>query len=272
MLKTRVISAMAALVLFLSAFFFLSDLYWTLALFAIVLLASWEWGQLVLDEVAEKRAFFLATLGLGFYLICCFGFQYRYYLYMTAGLFWLLIIPLWLGLGWKIKNKLMLCGAGWMVLIPTWLSMIDLRRTEEVFLILLGATWLADTAAYLTGQQFGKRKLAPSISPGKTWEGLFGAFLSVSVYAWAISTFSGSVNNEGSTWSFGAVLIALWGLTYLGILGDLFESWIKRQAGAKDSGSLMPGHGGVLDRIDSLTAALPTLLFLYMLIKHGPPQ
>ena len=123
---------------------------------------------------------------------------------------------------------------------------------------------VADIAAYFAGRRFGRRKLAPQISPGKTWEGVIGAFVAVLIYG-SVASFvlqpSANIHDRLVT------LIFVAALTVLSMAGDLFESWIKRCAGAKDSGSLLPGHGGMLDRIDSLTAALPfaALYFLPVL-------
>jgi phosphatidate cytidylyltransferase len=128
----------------------------------------------------------------------------------------------------------------------------------------LGLVWVADTAAYLAGRAFGKRKLAPAISPGKTWEGAAGALVASVIYAiiWAQFDPGLSALVQGAAWLpylAGAVLLCA-----VSIVGDLFESAAKRRAGVKDSGRLLPGHGGVLDRIDSATAALPVALLLML--------
>jgi phosphatidate cytidylyltransferase len=123
-----------------------------------------------------------------------------------------------------------------------------------LLLVVLGVVWIGDTAAYFAGHRFGRNKLAPQISPGKTWEGVIGAFIAVLAYALAASLI---LQPSANGYDRLAVLLFACVLTAFGIVGDLFESWIKRQAGTKDSGQLLPGHGGVLDRIDSLTAALP---------------
>jgi phosphatidate cytidylyltransferase len=121
-------------------------------------------------------------------------------------------------------------------------------------LALLGIVWIADSAAYFAGRGFGRRKLAPEISPGKTWEGVIGAGIAVAVY-YALLRFAFA---PATAWLGGAAGILLCGaITVMSIEGDLFESWMKRQAAMKDSGSLLPGHGGVLDRIDGLTASMP---------------
>ena len=129
-----------------------------------------------------------------------------------------------------------------------------LNGAHNVVHLALGVVWIADTAAYFAGRRFGRRKLAPSISPGKTWEGVIGAFAGVGVYyallwfAWAPEFLTGSRASD---------LLLVAGMLALSVEGDLFESWVKRRAGVKDSGTLLPGHGGVLDRIDGVIAAMP---------------
>jgi phosphatidate cytidylyltransferase len=124
---------------------------------------------------------------------------------------------------------------------------------------MMAIVWIADTAAYFAGRRFGRRKLAPSISPGKTWEGVYGALAAVAIYALLLLPFAAAA---GYTRPLDAIAAAIWVglallLTGLSIIGDLFESQVKRQRGVKDSGGILPGHGGVLDRIDALTAAMP---------------
>jgi phosphatidate cytidylyltransferase len=129
---------------------------------------------------------------------------------------------------------------------------------------MMGLVWVADIAAYFTGRKYGKRKLAPSISPGKTWEGVMGAMAGVSICIVVGFFFSGYLH-----WYkfLPTVLLAACCWVALAVLGDLFESAIKRQAGVKDSGSLLPGHGGLLDRIDALTSTLPLAALMLVLQK-----
>jgi phosphatidate cytidylyltransferase len=137
------------------------------------------------------------------------------------------------------------------------------ERSPWLLLAAMALVWVADIAAYFAGRAYGRRKLAPAISPGKTWEGAIGAVAAVLVYGLAVMAFAGGLP------SFGLLLVsalALVLLTAMSIVGDLFESLMKRQAEVKDSSQLLPGHGGVLDRIDSLTATLP-LLALVLLWK-----
>jgi phosphatidate cytidylyltransferase len=124
------------------------------------------------------------------------------------------------------------------------------ERSPWLLLGVMALVWIADTAAYFAGRRFGRRKLAPGISPGKSWEGVAGAGIALVLYASAISAAIVGLRIPGA-------LILAAALLYFSILGDLFESWMKRLAGVKDSGTILPGHGGILDRIDALTAALP---------------
>jgi phosphatidate cytidylyltransferase len=149
------------------------------------------------------------------------------------------------------------------VLVPAGLAMTVMTPVQ--LLLSLALIWVADTAAYFAGRRFGRRKLAPSISPGKTWEGAWGALAAVLAYAVLCRVFNVQLSAvTGPLWM--AYLAAVAALCVLSILGDLFESALKRQAGAKDSGTLLPGHGGVLDRIDSATATLPFAAGLWALL------
>ena len=128
----------------------------------------------------------------------------------------------------------------------------------------MATVWIADTAAYFAGRAFGRRKLAPAISPGKTWEGVYGALAAVAAYAlalWPAARRAGGFDDSGIAPLAGWIAAALV-LAALSVVGDLFESLLKRQAGVKDSGSILPGHGGILDRIDALLAAMPAAALL----------
>jgi len=123
----------------------------------------------------------------------------------------------------------------------------------------MAIVWIADTAAYFAGRTFGKRKLAPAVSPGKSWEGVYGAWIAVAIYAIVLVRFAG---DAGFAFDVTALAMVAWllfvvALASISVVGDLFESLLKRQAGVKDSGTLLPGHGGILDRTDALLAAMP---------------
>ena len=168
--------------------------------------------------------------------------------FLLAAAFWLLLAPLWLWRGVAAEHQRLLALAGVPVLLPAGLAMVALPAPQ--LLAVLALTWIADTAAYFAGTRWGRHKLAPSVSPGKTWEGAAGGLVGVLVYAGIMAAMV-----EGIAWAPFLGTAAL--LAALSIVGDLFESAAKRQAAVKDSGALLPGHGGILDRIDSATSTLP---------------
>jgi phosphatidate cytidylyltransferase len=168
--------------------------------------------------------------------------------FLLAAAFWILVAPLWLWRGVSAAHKRILALAGVVVLLPAGLAMLALPPGHLLAVLVL--TWIADTAAYFAGMRYGRHKLAPGISPGKTWEGAAGGIGAVLAYAAVLGAVAG-----GIPWL--PLIAAALLLAVLSIVGDLFESAAKRQAAVKDSGALLPGHGGILDRIDSATATLP---------------
>ncbi len=258
MFRTRVITAAVLLPLFVGGLFFLPSIWWAAALLPLLFASAWEWAALAGFRRSGQWRFCLLALLTGLpvllgahYFDCAAIEQVAYW---VSVLFWLVCVPLWLGKGWRVRQPLLLIITGWLLIVPTWLALVRLQAEPWILLAVLGVVWVADSAAYFAGRTFGRHKLAPSISPGKTWEGVAGAALAVAVYhvlVWHFG-FRGVTIGTGVV---AALLVA--GLLPLSILGDLFESWIKRQAGVKDSGTLLPGHGGVLDRIDALTSTLP---------------
>jgi len=270
MLLQRVLTVAVVLPLFLTALLLLPNLYWGLMLTGIVLLAGREWGRLAGYSDAGG-ALFCTVLALSCGAILWWeqgSGGARMFIQIPAGklvygaaaAFWLAIAPACLLCGWRLRGALLLAAVGWIVLIPFWHALVCLQPTPVRLLLALSVVWVADTAAYFVGRRFGRRKLAPTISPGKTWEGAAGALAAVAIYwiaLWALLPGHTAHLATGLAW------VAL--TTLLGIEGDLFESWMKRLAGVKDSGSILPGHGGVLDRVDSLTATLPlaALYFAY---------
>jgi phosphatidate cytidylyltransferase len=221
-------------------------LYWVATLCAMLLLLWLDHGS----NEAQRLSLHLAV-------------------YFVSAVLWLLVVPTWLMVGWKVSNTWVMGFVGWAVLIPTGLAMIDLREfvpSPWVLLMVMGLVWIADTGAYFAGRRFGKNKLAPSISPGKTWEGVIGALLCVSIYIVLVWSFSPNfVYKE----ILPGLLLASWWWVGLAVIGDLFESAIKRQAGVKDSGALLPGHGGLLDRIDALTSTLPLAAMAMLFQRIG---
>jgi phosphatidate cytidylyltransferase len=177
--------------------------------------------------------------------------------FFVTALFWLFVVPFWLRTKCVIQNKLSMALLGLMLIIPLWLALICAKAADPWLLLgLLTTIWIADSAAYFAGKNFGKHKLAPTISPGKTWEGVAGALIAVTLFG-AVLYFYFEVKSV-------AIFPALWVITSFGVIGDLFESMMKRQANIKDSGDLLPGHGGILDRIDGIIPSLPiAILMIY---------
>jgi phosphatidate cytidylyltransferase len=271
MLKQRVITALVMMALFLAALFALPSLGWSVLALAVVMLGAFEWGRLAKLSGSGEWIY----LGLTFAVMAgLIGYglaggehllPLQMSIYALSALFWLAVALPWLLLGWHVRQPVALALIGWVVLIPAGLAMIDLRAMSPwLLLFIMALVWIADIAAFFSGKKFGKRKLAPSISPGKTWEGVVGAILGVTCYVAFAGWGSGRVHDLGNL--FMLILIS-WLWVAFSIEGDLFESAIKRQAGVKDSGALLPGHGGVLDRIDALTSTLPLAVFALLLVK-----
>jgi phosphatidate cytidylyltransferase len=145
--------------------------------------------------------------------------------------------------------------------VPPALAMVVLEPLDA--LLALAVAWIADTAAYFAGRRWGRHKLAPSISPGKTWEGAAGGLIGAAAYAIILSILFAGMQGMWMAAFLGAAAL----LVAVSIVGDLFESAAKRQAGVKDSGTILPGHGGMLDRIDSATAVLPVAALLVPWLK-----
>lgn len=248
----RVLTAVVLLAVFIPALFFASPLSWALLIALAAAAAGYEWARIAAFPAWLPKAY---GAGMGALAMAVYSLSSQPYimpiLYAMAALFWVLVAPLWLAGRWRGKGFFVRALVGTLVILPAWAAMVGLReRSPWLLLGLMALVWIADSAAYFAGRRFGRHKLAPGISPGKSWEGVMGAGVALALYASAISAAINGLRIPG------ALMLAA-ALLYFSILGDLFESWMKRLAGVKDSGSLLPGHGGVLDRIDALTAALP---------------
>ena len=272
MLKLRIITAICLLLFFLSALFFLPPILWGMLLLGMTIVASREWCTLGQFNTKQTLVYLIITTILGGELLFVLSEVVDVnpittdivWPYAVSLVFWVLIVPFLLTLSKPARNTAMMMLIGWLVLLPTLLAMYQLRTIDPlILLIFMSVVWISDTAAYFVGKKFGKHKLAPQISPGKTWEGVMGALLAVLCYAMALGYYL------EETISFVIMLtFAVIGLAILGIIGDLFESQLKRQVGIKDSGTILPGHGGVLDRIDALTSTLPTAALIYLIYSH----
>ncbi|ADE11879.1 phosphatidate cytidylyltransferase [Sideroxydans lithotrophicus] len=262
MLKQRVITASILFVLFLAALFGLPTLGWQVLVLAVVWQSAVEWSRLAGLNGRAATVYWLLTLAMmaGMVMLDYGLAQQQQTLlhlvwYVLAVLLWVFVVPAWLIAGWRPRNAWLMGVVGWIVLLPTGLAMLDLRASSPwLLLFVMTVVMMADISAYFAGKRFGKNKLAPAISPGKTWEGVIGAMIGVTVYVVAVYWASGFYKQYPML---PGVVVAGWWWVALAVIGDLFESAVKRQAGVKDSGALLPGHGGLLDRIDALTSTLP---------------
>ena len=272
MLLTRVLTAAVLLAAFLAANFLLATPQFAAGVTLVVTLAAHEWGRLCRLQGAAAVVYAglvgVAFGALAFALLPVATSQPAVRgIFAIAAVFWIVAVPVWLWRGVDGRVPGALPAAGVAALLPAGLAAISMQ--PWALLALLALVWLADTAAYFSGRAFGRRKLAPTISPGKTWAGVMGAALATLAYAMicAQSIPALVVRVTGIVWVpyiAGAALLCI-----VSVIGDLFESALKRQAGVKDSGRLLPGHGGILDRIDSATATLPigALLLHWMVAK-----
>ena len=222
----------------------------------IVAQAGFEWARLC--KLGTGAAQLYAAAAAALYAALVFA-SLDQLVFAAGAAFWLLIALPWLLLGVAPAHAPALAAAGFVILVPGGLAMVSLRPLEVV--LVLALTSIADSAAYFVGRAWGRHKLAPSISPGKSWEGAAAGLVAGLAYAIICAALLGQA--AWAPWLGGAALLVV-----MSIVGDLFESAAKRQAEVKDSGSLLPGHGGVLDRIDSATATLPLAALLWPFLER----
>jgi len=276
MLLPRILTALVLATVAISAIFLLPILYFYLFIAVIVLIAAWEWCSLSeIDSPIGKLIFLLLLifpmLGVTFWTqileLVSVLMEWPEVKEYSGALEWLVIGPVifWvmmmllirkvpeelLALKLKKRYKVFI---GWFVLLSAWMFLTKLRAYygSEAVLYFLVLIWVADIAAYFSGKKFGKDKLAPVISPGKTIQGMYGAILSAMICAVILALYYGYPFMIATDFGMLSILTVL-----VSIYGDLFFSLVKRQNNVKDSGSILPGHGGVLDRIDSVIAAAP---------------
>ena len=269
MLKQRIITAVILLPIALIGFFLLEGLAFALFIGLVVSLGAWEWANLA--------GFSAQPVRVGYALAVAVLLAVLYQLPILAP--WLLIAG---GIWWLAATALVLTypdsrrywgGAvgslliGLLVLLPAWQGLVVLKQwplDNWLILAVMVLVWAADIGAYFSGRRFGRRKLAPQVSPGKSWEGLVGGLVTSLLITLCVGIYR--------DWPVGALLLALLGaavVVLISVVGDLTESMFKRSSGIKDSSQLLPGHGGVMDRIDSLTAAIPVFALLLWLAGWG---
>ncbi len=289
MLRTRVLTAVLALIVLIGAALWAPAFGFDVLLLAIMMVALYEWlgllGLLPRRAIAIAAAFgFVGVASLSFFPSIVLAAQGQgaalLPLYLLATLSWVVAAPIALSRGRSIGSPSGLGPAAAFVLcFATWLALLQADGIGKVFLLsVLLLVWVADTAAYFAGRAFGRRKLAPTISPGKTWEGVVGALagnllLAAMAIGLAGGQFSGleptvfSLIGEQVGGGFLFLFVIL--ITLVSVVGDLYESLLKRLRGVKDSSRLLPGHGGVLDRIDALMAVFPVTMAMVSLLELG---
>lgn len=265
MLKQRLLTAIILIPLLVWGILQLPTPYLAMVLALFILQGSWEWGGMMKYRSPAAHVVFLLVVA-----VCMAAVWF----YLDRGttdwlaipvisLFWWLTATVWVLTYPKSASRWSMIWIqsliGLLILIPSWLSIIGLHEYGEtgpyLVLYLISLIWVADSGAYFGGRKWGKRKLAPEVSPGKTWEGVVSALAASIVYALVAANL---LAISGNQWALFVVLSLI--TVAFSIIGDLTESMFKRHAGIKDSGRLLPGHGGVLDRIDSLTAAAPVFV------------
>ena len=270
MLKQRIIAALILVAAFLAALFYFPHLAWALFMAAVTVGAAWEWARLSGYSATNSVLYAIVVAGLAALLYVGVNAWIVKLISVAVLVFWLAVVPLWLSRHATIRHPIILALTGFIVLLPTWLALVMLRDMgASVVFFLMSLVWVADTAAYFSGRRWGKHKLAPRISPGKTWEGVVGALLGVMLYVVLWREIAADALTQFAAIPIAALMLAAALLVVISIVGDLFESHMKRCAGMKDSSHLIPGHGGILDRIDSQTSVLPVALALMTLAGLG---
>ena len=281
-LKQRVITAVLLLVALIAATTLLSSFYFSLFVAGVILVAAWEWAGLVSPDREIAKLPYLVSIAVilvgGFFLLgispnvqSIDGFRASLVL-MLGLLFWLISLFLLSGYPensklWNDESKIALMGV--LVLIPAFVGIVVLKYLLPSGYLVLALVILVaavDVGAYFVGVNFGSRKLAAKLSPKKSWEGVWGGtvvcLLVAALFTWLMH------NNLQvlSLMQITALLTLSVGVTFFSVVGDLIESMLKRNCGIKDTGTMLPGHGGVLDRVDGLVAATPLFVLTMMLV------
>jgi phosphatidate cytidylyltransferase len=270
-LKWRLISAAILVPLVIFGVLRMSTQAFAVILGVILVAASWEWSRLVPLTGFPARILYCAAI-TGLLALTWLGgpAELVIYLLVAAGCWWLFALY-WLTHPGQCATASSPCIAlkllaGIMVSVPPWTALVVLHRLGEdgplLTLLLLVMIWCADSGAYFAGHRWGRHKLAPLISPGKTREGVYGGLL-VSLLVAGIAAW---LYSQSPAWTLSFILVSLPAVLF-SVVGDLLESLMKRQSGIKDSGSIIPGHGGIFDRIDSLVAAAPVFLAGFLWLK-----
>lgn len=262
----RILTATALVAVLLPSVFLLPVSAWNTLCIAVAAVCSREWAKLCGLGALSAVAITAGLTGLLAFLI--FSSTGPFGILLAGAAIWLLVIPV---VFWQFPRDISQAtrvAAGALIIVSATLALVSIRARNPALLVsLMAIVWVSDSAAFFAGRVYGRRKLAANISPGKTWEGVWGALLAVLAYA----LLSVALMPELVVPSWGRAVgptvsvILIWlGLAVAGIVGDLAESWAKRLSGVKDSGSILPGHGGLLDRVDALLPLLPIAALIYL--------
>ena len=254
MLKQRILTALVLVPLMVIMLFGAGSGLWLVFSGLIAMLALWEYTRMVGIKDLAQKVYLGGTALVG--LFCVQVADLSGFWQTLIVLFWLVFVPLALKKRQAITVSWKKYALGWMLMLPFWAALVNLRGDGDSsdawhLLLVMMLVWIADTGAYFVGKRFGKRKLAPNVSPGKSIEGALGGMALVLLYVTVVQ----DALLDFPLSMFGSWILALV-LAAISIEGDLFESMLKRLAGVKDSSQLLPGHGGVFDRVDSLIAVL----------------
>lgn len=275
MLKTRIITAIVLLAILLPVLFLLPPIYFGALVAFVLVLAAWEWCRLIFPNQSRWAiAYAIATLLHILIWIFFINLAWIHYLIAALAIVWVLFVPYLMSQTTRLNlatYAAWLAVFGFFLMPGLWFSVMHLRSLGLPFLLsVFLIVWGADIGAYFVGKLFGKNKLAPQLSPGKTIEGAIGGLAAVLFMAglsviYEIPSIFLTLYELGGVITLGSLVIAL---VALSVMGDLFESQLKRLAGVKDSSNLLPGHGGVLDRIDALMPVLPVTATILMLLAQ----
>ena len=272
-LKTRIITALILAPIAIGGIFFLPPLGFALFTGAIIALGAWEWANMASIEGQPGRVGYALAVAALMYLT--WWLQVPAVPVLWLAVFW------WLGCFWLVRRYPMGSGTwgtvplralmGLFVLVPAWVGLNHLRtggvafgdvsNSLVVIVYIFFVVWVADIGAYFAGRAFGKAKLAPRVSPGKSWAGVWGGLTAVALLAVVASVLAAASATEALLLIVASLLTG-----FVSVLGDLLESMLKRFRGIKDSSQLLPGHGGIMDRVDSLTAAIPVFALMITLL------
>lgn len=289
MLTQRLVTAFVLIVILISSIFYLPNDYFSSVIGVFILSGAWEWSKLVNMRQQWQRLFFVLIIFIAGLLLWVNIEVYpviQDIVLFAAVIWWLLCGAMITGVCspykkalcknaphkngcFRLLSKNYLSGvfSGAMVLLPPWLALTGLHANEpygqELVLVVLLLIAVADSGAYFSGRRWGRKKLAPDISPGKTWEGVWGAAVLVALFSIIVAVTVLDFTRREQLLFFVLCMVTL----LFSVLGDLFESVMKRQANLKDSGHILPGHGGILDRIDAMTAAVPVFVSGLIFLK-----